>query len=77
MMACASAEYLHFARIVGPYLYSRNGKGAKVKAKNAGILDAQWMPRRSYMIPVKSGNTAAKTDLKIAVPARTEAAKIV
>lgn len=54
-----------------------NGSGVQSKARNAGIDDAQWMPRWSYMYGVNRGKTAAKTARMRTPPARTDAAKMV
>lgn len=58
----ASAAYLHFARIWGPYFLKRNGQGRQAIVKNAGIELAHWFPRCLYVTFARSGRPVAKRD---------------
>ena len=74
MISCASRANLHRFRIAGPYLKNKNGNGTQARAKKAGMLLAQWMPRASYMYVVKRGKMAPKRLRRTLLAARTLAA---
>ena len=56
-----------------PYLYSTKGTGTNVKARKAGMLLAQWIPRLRYMTSAKRGKAKPKSERNMVFEQRADA----